>query len=201
VTVIAAIATADRVIMGCDTRTDYSGTGIMTAGAKISTLRAPNGDKVLLGAAGNASLRHVAVRGLGLGATPDPNDIAAANSWADELAVFIADGAAQANPAVVNSSTEHAAATLDGCLLLAWRHHLWWIFTHAAVSPFPGIMAIGSGTEVALGSLHTTAKFGFDPTFGIDPVEAVDLAVRLACRHAEGCGVDDRGPIIHSTVD
>ncbi|PKV80897.1 Ntn hydrolase family protein [Nocardia fluminea] len=193
-TVIAAIATADRVVMGCDTRTDYSGTGIMTVGAKISTLYAPNGDKVLIAAAGNAALRHVVVRGLGIGATPDPTDIAAADQWADGIAVAAVDGAAEAKPAVLSQSDGYAPS-LDGTLLLAWRQHLWWISTHAAMRPHPGIIAIGSGTEVALGSLHTADAFDIEPTF------AVDMAVRLACRHAEGCGIDDRGPIIHSTVD
>jgi ATP-dependent protease HslVU (ClpYQ) peptidase subunit len=201
VTVIAAISTADRVIMGCDTRTSYGTTGIMTAGAKIDTLRASNGDKVLIAASGDASLGTVAIRGLSIGAPPDPLSGTSADEWAATLAEAITDGAAAVTPPVLRPSGDHGAGSLDGTLLLAWRQHLWWIFAHTAVRPFPGIMAIGSGTEVALGSLHTAAKFGFDPTFGIDPVEAVDLAVRLACRHVEGCGVDDRGPIIHSTVD
>lgn len=195
VTVIAAIATDNRVILGCDTRTSYGSTGIMTVGAKIDTLQAPNGDRVLIAASGDAALRTVAVRNLGFGATPDPSDAAAADEWAAALAEAFTDGAASVTPPVLRPAGDHGAGSLDGTLLLAWQNHLWWIFAHTAVRPHPAIMAIGSGTEVALGSLHTSTKVG------LDPVEAVALAVRLACRHADGCGIDERGPIIHSTVD
>ncbi|MGS2805346.1 hypothetical protein [Nocardia sp. MW-W600-9] len=194
-TVIAAIATDDRVILGCDTRTSYGSTGIMTVGAKIDTLYAPNGDRVLIAASGDAALRTVAVRGLSVGGTPHPNNDAGADRWANTMAEAITDGAAAVTPPVLRPAGDHGAGSLDGSLLLAWRHHLWWIFAHTAVRPHPAIMAIGSGTEVALGSLHTSTKVG------VDPVEAVALAVRLACRHADGCGIDERGPIIHSTVD
>lgn len=194
-TVIAAIATSDRVVVGCDTRTSYGSTGIMTVGAKVNTLQAPNGDHVLIAASGDAALRTVAVRGLGVGATPDPGDVAAADEWAAALAEAITDGAAEANPPVLRPAGDHGAGSLDGTLLLAWRHHLWWIFAHTAVRPHPAVMALGTGAEVALGSLHTSTKFG------LDPFDAVALAVRLACRHASDCGIDERGPIIHSTAD
>ena len=193
-TVIAAVRTPHRVVMGCDTRTDYSGTGMLIQDSKIGTLIAPNGDRVLIASSGNAAMQRVVQRGLKIDDTPDASDDTAADLWADAVAVAITDLLADSKPAVVNSGGDEASS-IDGTLILAWRQHLWWIFTHSAVRPAGGVLAIGSGVEVALGSLHTAAQADMDPE------EAVQLAVRLACRHASGCGMDDRGPLMHYTVD
>lgn len=193
-TVIAAIATPHHVIVGCDTRTSYGNTGITITDPKITTLHTPTGDRVLIAAAGDASLRPIATRGLVLDGAPDPDNHTDADAWANTIAAAITDAAAEANPAILRQSSENNAGTLDGTLLLAWRHHLWWIFTHTAVRPHGGVLAIGSGTDVALGSLHTAIAASMDPE------TAVDLAVRLACRHAEGCGLDERGPLIFTTA-
>ncbi|WP_280502049.1 hypothetical protein [Nocardia farcinica] len=192
-TVIAAIATPTHVVIGSDTRHDYSGTGLHTTAGKVGTLTAPNGDAILLAVSGNASLLPVALRTVKLEGTPNPDDTADADAWANAMAEAITGALNDATPTLTIPSGEAGAAAIDGTLLLAWRQHLWWIYTHTAARPYGGILAIGSGTDVALGSLHTSQLYGVDPT------EAVDLAVRLACRHASGCGVDERGPLIHTT--
>lgn len=47
-----------------------------------------------------------------------------------------------------------------------------------------GYHAIGSGREVATGSLHTTEAIGFIP-----PKRRVELAVEAACEHSASCGL------------
>lgn len=199
-TVIAAVATEDRVVMGCDTRTDYSGTGIHCGRGKIAVLRLPperlgqQGEPVLLAASGNAAILSVVARGLKLD-TPGASDAEAADKWASVVAEAITDLLASANPPLLSNGDANGAGSLDGTLVMAWRQHLWWVYSHTAVRPYPQVLAVGSGTEVALGSLHTSIALGASPRV------AVDTAVRLACRIASGCGLDDRGPLIYSTAD
>lgn len=192
-TVIAAVATLDRVVMACDTRYDYSGTGLYGA-SKIRSLTAPNGDTILLAASGNASLLPVVLRSMKPDGTPDPSDTAGCDAWANAMAEAITGALADATPSLLTTGDSSDSASIDGTLVLAWRQHLWWVYSHAATRPHPGVLAIGSGTDVALGSLHTSIPLG------IDPEKAVDLAVRLACRHADGCGIDERGPLSFTTV-
>ena len=193
-TIIAAIATDDQVFMACDTRTDYSGTGMYSAAGKIGTLLTPKGEKVLLGAAGNASILPAILRAVTVADTPDPEKWEDVDVWADTMADAITGALSDANPSLVGPPSDDGAA-IAGVVVMAWRQHLWWVYTHAASRPEGGVLAIGSGTEVALGSLHTAVEFGADPS------KAVDMAVRLACRHASGCGIDDRGPLLRATVD
>lgn len=193
-TIIAAVATADRVVMGCDTAVDYSGPAVYKAAGKIGTLYTPKGEKVLLAASGSASILALILRNLKIADTPDPADPAAADAWADAIAEAVTDILASAAPPLLTTADTGGAAALDGTLAMAWRQHLWWLYTHTADRPHPAVLAIGSGTEVALGSLHTSTLLA---TF---PEAAVDMAVRLACRHATGCGIDERGPLLHSTT-
>ncbi|MBF6584413.1 hypothetical protein IU414_06520 [Nocardia farcinica] len=193
-TVIAAVATSDRVVMACDTRYDYSGTGMYGA-PKIRSLAAPNGDTILLAASGNASLLPVVLRSVKPQGTPDPADTASCDDWANAMAEAITGALNDATPSLIASADGNGAAAIYGTLAIAWRQHLWWVYSHTATRPHPGVLAIGSGTDVALGSLHTSIPLG------VNPEKAVDLAVRLACRHADGCGIDDRGPLIYATQD
>jgi ATP-dependent protease HslVU (ClpYQ) peptidase subunit len=192
-TIIAAIATADRVVMACDTATDYSGTAVYKAAGKIGSLHARQEEKVLLAASGSASILPLILRNLKISDTPDPADYAEADRWADIIAEAITEILASASPPLLTTADTGNASALDGTLVMAWRQHLWWIYTHTADRPHPGVLAIGSGTEVALGSLHTSIALGADPE------DAVTQAVVLACRHATGCGIDERGPLIHTT--
>lgn len=179
--------------MGCDTAIDYGGTAMYGALGKIGTLYTPKGDKVLLAASGNASILPVIFRNLKVPDGPSPQALREVGAWADSLTIAITDILADASPSLLTNADSGSAATIDGSLLMAWRQHMWWVYTHTACRPHGSVVAIGSGTEVALGSLHTSIALGAEPE------NAVRTAVQLACRHATGCGVDDRGPIIYST--
>lgn len=193
-TVVAAVALSDRVVMGCDTATDHDGTTIYRADGKITVLEVGD-ERVLIGSAGNSAIRSVLSRHWKLTAVPpETAAVAEADEWAAAAAEAITDVLANATPPLLMRHND-SADCLDGCLLLAWRQHLWIIHTHAAFRPHDGVAAIGSGRELAIGSLYTGQALG-NPT----PVQSVTLAVTLACRHDSGCGIDERGPIIHSTV-
>ncbi|MBF6515539.1 hypothetical protein IU421_14800 [Nocardia cyriacigeorgica] len=71
-TIIAAMATDDQVYMACDTRTDYSGTGMYNDKGKIRALYTPDGEKILLAAAGNASILPTVLRAVKISDTPTP---------------------------------------------------------------------------------------------------------------------------------
>lgn len=153
-TIITAMATDDQVYMACDTRTDYSGTGMYNDKGKIRALYTPDGEKILLAAAGNASILPTVLRAVKISDTPDPSNIEAADEWASTIAEAIIGALADANPTLIGPPDDNGAS-IAGCLLMAWRQHMWWVYTHTASRPASRVLAIGSGTEVALGSLHT----------------------------------------------
>lgn len=193
-TVIAAVAATDHVVMACDTAADYGGTAIYKAEGKIGALFTPKSEKVLLAASGNSGILPTLLRNLKIGDTPDPTDIRAADEWASAIADAITGVLADSNPPMLTTSGTDHSANLDGAVLVAWRQHLWFVHTHGAIRPSSGVVCIGSGCDVALGSLHTSVRAGFEPE------ASVDLAVRLACSYADGCGVDDRGPLVQTTA-
>ncbi|MET8648433.1 hypothetical protein [Nocardia aurea] len=190
-TVIAAIATIDHVVMACDTRYDYSGTGLYAEHGKIGELFTPRGDKVLIAATGSGSLLSMVMRNLQLDNGPDPSDATSADEWAAAVADAITELLAESKPSglAATDGAEH----INGTFLIAWRQYMWWLYTHTAIRAYGPVLALGSGCEVALGSLNTAVRAQMAPE------EAVDFAVRLACQHASGCGIDVRGPLIHST--
>lgn len=196
-TVIAAYATKDRVIMGCDTATDHAGTSLYSARGKIGvTLSTGTGDRILIGVAGNSAIGPTLDRCLEIEATPGPDcTLDSADLWANHVAQQITQILADANPPLI-STQNGSADTFDGNLLLAWNRHVWLVCAHAAIRPENGIAAIGSGRDLALGSLHTTDAYArFTPEY------AVHRAVSVACTYDSGCGVDERGPILHSTKE
>lgn len=194
-TVIAAVATHDRVVMGCDTATDHDGTTMYRADGKISVrLVGDAGERVLIGSAGNSAIRSVLARHWKLSGVPrsDATD-AEADEWAAAVAEAITEVLANATPPLVVRH-DSSADSLDGCLLLAWRQHLWIVHTHSALRPYGGIAAIGSGKELALGSLYTVAQTGL-----VSPEVEMAFAIQVACAYDSGCGVDDRGPLLYCT--
>jgi ATP-dependent protease HslVU (ClpYQ) peptidase subunit len=182
--------------MGCDTAADHNGTTVYRADGKISIFEVGEAcERVLLGSAGNSAIRSVLGRHWKLGDVPQPNSaVAEADEWAAAAAEAITEVLANATPPLVMRQ-DQSADTLDGCLLLAWRQHLWIVHTHSALRPQSGIATIGSGCELALGSLHTVARSGL-----VHPEAAVSYAIELACTYDSGCAVDERGPIVYSTV-
>lgn len=192
-TIVAAIATEDRVIMGCDTAGELDGWKVYQD-TKILRRRIRHEDIVLIGAAGNGAIRGVIARSsldLGDGPVGPGSD---ADSWAQGIAEQITQILADTNPPLTISSSD-SAGYFDGVLLLAWRNRLWIITTHTAIAPADNIAAIGCGAPIALGSLHTATQFGATPD------TAMDTAVRLAARYDSGCAIDSRGPIIYTTKE
>lgn len=198
-TIVAAIATEDRVIMGCDTAGELDGVKVYHD-SKISVLRTAQGDKVLLGAAGNGALRSAIMRKsndiakkVEIDGAPKP--LRDADAWAASMAGAITSVLADANPPLTTTPGDNYASSLDGVILLAWHNRLWIIATHTAIAPVDNIAAIGCGAPIALGSLHTATQLGADPS------AAMDTAVRLAATYDSGCAIDSRGPIIHNTKE
>ncbi len=195
-TVVAAVALADRVIMGCDTATDNDGTTIYRSDGKILVLlTGDRAERVLIGSAGNAAIRSILARDLKISTPPPDATDQEADDWAGTVAETITQVLATTTPPILarhDGGPDH----LDGCLLMAWRQHLWIVYTHAALRPRGDIAAIGSGKELALGSLYTVARAGI-----VHPDACMSYAIELACAYDSGCGIDDRGPIVLSTLD
>ena len=193
-TIIAAIATPDRVVMGCDTRADYGGTAIHKADGKIGIFDLA-GERVLIGISGHGGILAVLQRRLKLPDFLDSSSNAGADEWANHLAEAATTVLAETNPPLLTVADADGSASFDGIGLLAWRQHVWVLQTHYALRPASGIAAIGCGTDLALGSLHTSKLSGTDPE------QAVQIAVQLACVHISGCGIDERGPLTYATED
>ncbi|WP_280317285.1 hypothetical protein [Nocardia wallacei] len=193
-TVIAAIAAANRVVMGCDTASSNDGTALYTRLGKIGRFRTADDELVLIGAAGNSAIIPTLRRHLTIEASPRGRGALAADRWAEDLAEAITGVLANANPPLLRPGDD-SANSLDGIMLVAWRHCVWMVTTHTATRPHSGIAAIGSGRDLALGSMHTAIAFG------VDQRTAVDHAVRCASHYDSGCRIDERGPMLRSTDD
>lgn len=193
-TVIAAIAKDGNVIMGSDSAASCAGSFIYKGEGKIAELIATGGDRVLVAAAGNAAILSVIKRDLKIEGTPPVDaDDEAADEWATAVAQAITGILADCSPSLLSSS-DGDATSLDGTIALAWRGHLWMVFTHTALRPSNGILSIGSGMDVAIGAMNAALQFG------AKPYDAITSAVELACSFTDGCSTDHRGPLIHSTV-
>lgn len=193
-TVIAAIARDGHVVMGADVACSYAGLTLYKAESKIRELNTATDERVLIGAAGNASLLSALCRELKIAGTPGPDAPAdAADEWADATAIAITSILHDAKPSLLTNASETDPASLDGVFLLAWRSHAWMLFTHAALRPNDGVITIGSGSDVALGAIHTALALGATPD------RAMHHAITYASTYADGCRLDERGPIIHTT--
>ncbi|MDH6282827.1 hypothetical protein [Prescottella agglutinans] len=189
-TVIAAVANESYVVMGCDAAAMNSANSYMyKREGKIAELHADDGDPVLIGVSGNASILPVLQRSLTIEQTPHDGDDP--DEWADAIAVAITGILADTNPSLL--VTGDGAPYIDGSILLACHEHLWLVHTNATIRPHNNMAAIGSGGEVATGALAATLKHGGGP------YEAVTTAVEASCTFADGCRLDDRGPLIHHT--
>lgn len=187
-TVIAAIATPTHTVIGSDIGTDYNGTLILRDTSKIIEVTADDGERILIGGAGNAALGPAVTRHLQIEETPNPNNADECDLWAAAVAEAITINASEANPSLVTTE-----GSFDGCLLMAWRQHLWYVIAHNAFRPNNGIAAIGSGCDAARGSIHTNIARGVPAT------QAVKEAIEWACVIDTGCRVDERGPLVHMT--
>ena len=81
---------------------------------------------------------------------------------------------------------------LDGRILVAAPSGLWTLDGDGAVTRHDVYAAIGSGAEVALGSLYSTDFDRPYATCSLHPTVRVRLAVEAAIEHAVGCGGEPR---------
>lgn len=195
-TVVAALAYADRVVMAADRLTNYGGTGVYMSDNKIRRIATRStGEHVLFAASGHGAMLAVIGRHLKIESMPiDSEDEDDVQDWADAIANAITELMADQTPPILHGN-DGDETTINGALLLGWRGHLFYLFTHHAVRVHDGIAALGSGADVALGALHASTALE------AEALEAVDLAVRLACRLMDGCGIDERGPYVDVLVN
>ncbi len=190
-TVVAAIARAGRVVMAADWQTGYGGIQAVFGARKVRRL-AVGHDQALVAASGNGALLGVLQRHL----TVDAPDAAASldelQRWADVVASGATEVYAGTEPSLLRGADSDSAASMDGALLLGYRGHLFYLFTHQAVHVPDGIATLGSGSELALGAVHTALGCQ------VRPIEAVRNAVMLASRFCEGCGLDSRDPLFET---
>ncbi|RBO87040.1 hypothetical protein [Nocardia puris] len=213
-TIIAAYATDDHVVMGCDTASTHDGTFVFRAStAKILTLTTGTGEPVLFGASGHGAILPLLRRNLVLPERPSNRYV---DDWANATAAAITKILATANPPVTHNDD---GAGLDGNILMAWRNRIWLVHAHEALPTHGGIAAIGSGRDLALGAMHAyrvTIAIGdttqnlidalgigrLDPTQPALPTPAetiVSTAVIIAAHLDSGCRLDERGPHIATT--
>lgn len=197
-TVIAAVATEQGVVMGADVAGNLSGSFVMKSHGtpKIHTITAGplNNEPVLIGVAGNGGIGPTIARGLTISDVPKLNRTdAEVDRWAYAVAAAITELLADTNPPLTMHNSEGAPG-IDGAILMAWRQHLWYVTTHQALRPADNVAAIGSGSDVALGSIHTGLAAGHDAD------HAVAEAIRWACLIDTGCRIDLRGPLMKATT-
>jgi ATP-dependent protease HslVU (ClpYQ) peptidase subunit len=183
-TVIAAIPTNDGVIMAADTLLMRRESVIGTTRKISRLLVGPKYEHVaLLGLSGSHALAEVAHHRFHENAElPDcayPDDTAKADYWAHRVAVKLATLAHTAEPPLTVDDGE-----MDGEALLALGPRLWLLSGQSAV-PISAPFAIGSGADVARGSLHAAAELGL---VGNYPYDALRLAVRAAMELNAYCG-------------
>ena len=185
-TVIAAVAREGRVVMAADD-VMYAGGRVYPSPPKIRRVRCSGSSvDVLLAAAGAAELltwwvKHHQVKAPG-------RDL---QDWAQGLAEDITKAAAAMTPScVVGGSSPDDRGALDGMLLLGHAGRLWTLDANMAVHVPDGVLAIGSGGELAHGVLLGALCYGAAPR------DAVERAVTWSATLAEGCGLLGLGPLV-----
>lgn len=194
-TIIAAYSNGVYTAMASDIAVT-NGHTFYTTGGKLLEFHVGD-ERVLLGGAGNASVLTAVQYGLSIEAVPANADFwSDADEWANEVARGVTKLLHEAEPSITTSADNDNAGGIDGIFLLAWRHHIWLLFTHGAMRSADGFAAIGSGAEVAIGALAT---LDMNLSGTVVPRTAVKVAVELASRYAHGCRIGDDGPIIKET--
>lgn len=185
-TVIAAVARHGQVAMATDDTMTESGR-FYPGPAKVRRIVCGGSPvEVLMAAAGAAELltywcRHREL----LAPWADLDD------WAQGVAEEVTEVAAGMNPScVVGGPSPDERGALDGMMLLGHAGRLWTIDANMAVRVPDGVMAMGSGGQVAIGVLHGALAHG------ATPCQAVTSAVLLACRHTDSCALLGAGPTV-----
>jgi len=177
VTVIVAIATADRVLMAADSRISQRTTRIGVT-EKIIRKTTADGGEYLLAVAGRLSLLSIARHSLTVAAIPDQSSDEDCDAWAYAVACALAELAVEAKPPVLDEN-----GTVDGEALLACGARLWLLDGQSATRIHDSY-AIGSGAPEARGALYAINRFG--NTY--DPAWALAVAIAAACDLDLACG-------------
>lgn len=183
-TVIAAIPTADGVLVAADSVLMRRETVIGTVRKIHRLLVGPKYDRnALLAVSGSNALSELAYSRLHENAEmldcAYPDDPAQTDHWAHQVAIKLAKIAHTAEPPLTVDDGE-----MDGEALLAFGSRLWLLSGQSAV-PITAPFAIGSGADVARGSLYASAELGLVGTY---PHDALRLAVRAAMELNAYCG-------------
>lgn len=185
-TVIAAVARAGRVVIATDDTMTQDGMP-WPGPVKVRRITCTGSPvEILVAAAGAAELltywwTHHTVRAPG-------KDL---DAWAQAIAEEITIAAGAMNPScLVGGSSPDERGALDGVLLLGHAGRVWLIDANMAVLVPDGVIAVGSGRQVAIGALHAALAHGAEPR------DAVCQAVQLAVRFDDGCGLLGPGPVV-----
>lgn len=186
-TVVAAIASAGRVVMAADTVTQYHGTLVQGA-RKIRRLRFEGAEEILISGSGNGAIVQTIPQRLKTFTTPKPHDGDASwNEWAEIAACRVTDFLVDTVPPLTTTS-EGGGTVVDGSFLLGAAGRLWYLFTNQSVPVVDGIAALGSGSDLALGVLAAAPSLASMPH---PPETLAVLAVRIACRFDPHCQIKD----------
>lgn len=185
-TVIAAVAREGQVVIGTDDVCIQAGR-YFPGPTKVRRVRCTGSDlDVLVAAAGAAELLTYFLRHNHV--SPPGRDL---EDWAQGMAEDVTACAAGMTPsALVGGETPNERGSMDGLLLLGHAGRLWTLDANMAVHVADGLVAIGSGGEVAIGALHVAMNYGATPR------DAVTRAVELACRLTESAAVLGSGPVV-----
>lgn len=185
-TTIAAIARDGVVWMAADRRAAVGGLVWTGRTPKITRLGQPDREggrrpDALIGSSGRSAGGSLARYRVSLPKAPDPDRVDRCDAWADAVVRRLARAAARAEPAILDEDRD-----VPFSALLAYAGHLWVLGDQHAQEITGGVAAIGSGAELALGSLSATLRRG------VRPVAALTEAVETAGLHDPwtGDGVD-----------
>lgn len=173
--------------MAADRRTNSENQAVY--GTRKIRRYGPEGN-VLVGVCGNIALQSIFGRHLKLDPPAAGASIDELCDWADGVASVATEVLACADPPML--SDVGGQRLIAGEVLLGYAGQLFHLFTHAAAWASDGIASLGSGSEVALGVMHTALRFGQTPE------DAVVAAVDLACHFTPACGVS---PSAHMQVE
>jgi ATP-dependent protease HslVU (ClpYQ) peptidase subunit len=190
-TVVAALADGQRVVMAADTASNYAGTQIQGA-RKIRRVEFPTGGGGMLVAGSGSGAIFAVLAGLDVEAMPPTGDSAAVwDAWAERVASTFTNRLTTMTPPLLRS-TEGGGQQIDGAFLLGAGGRLWYLFTHQAVPVPDGIAALGSGGDLALGVLNSTDLRAV-------PLQVpVVRAVEVACKYDPYCAVTADGPVVET---
>jgi hypothetical protein len=135
-------------------------------------------EHLLLGFAGQAAIRSVVRRHLVVTTPTLSADAGELDRWADGVAEDICALAVDARPTITD-----ADGHVDVIALLVYRDRLWLLAQQLTQPVLSGVAAIGSGGDLALGYLTGALNNG------AHPAAALADAVKVACRHDDGCGL------------